>query len=193
MKKIIVLTLAVVLCSCYGNFPGDTTGNESWEVKQEIAEGKLESGDRNYIDAQYASAQETAQYELDMENIQKEIDKKEREALKKGTIEEFVDVVYWPVAKAFIGEEKYVCGRVVNTYYAVDTDGNPTFIDVGKAYPDPNRFTVVVWGSNRINFPENFENELYQKELCFQGLIYMHEGVVYMEIGSGNQVYDYWQ
>ena len=193
MKKLIVLILAVILCSCYGNFPGDTTGNESWEVRQEIAEGKMESGGKDYVEAQWASAEATAQYELDMEKIQKEIDKKEREALNKGTIEELVDVVYWPVAKMHVGEEQYVCGLVANTYYASDTDGKPTFIDMGSAYPDPNRFTVVVWGRNRINFPENFEDYLYQKELCFKGFVYLHEGVAYMEITSGSQVYDYWQ
>lgn len=42
---------------------------------------------------------------------------------------------------------------VVATRYEPDLRGRPTFIDVGAAYPDPDRLRLVVWGRNRDSFP----------------------------------------
>ena len=54
------------------------------------------------------------------------------------------NAITWDEAKYHIGERTTVCGPVVNTKYASTSKGNPTFLNIGKPYPDPDRFTVVI-------------------------------------------------
>ena len=64
------------------------------------------------------------------------------------------DAVPWDEADAYLGESVTVEGRVVSTFYADTESGEPTFLNVGRDYPDPGRFTVVIWGDDRSAFPD---------------------------------------
>ena len=58
-------------------------------------------------------------------------------------IEEFAeDEILWSEAKYHIGSRLTVYGPVIGTYYASTSKGQPTFLNIGKDYPDPERFTV---------------------------------------------------
>ena len=50
-------------------------------------------------------------------------------------------------AKDHIGEKATVCGRVVSTYYARSSHGEPTFLNLEKPYLNQ-IFTVVIWGDD---------------------------------------------
>ena len=52
--------------------------------------------------------------------------------------------VSWSGANRFVGRTATVKGRVVSTKYARYSSGSPTFLDLGRAYPNANRFTVVI-------------------------------------------------
>jgi micrococcal nuclease len=72
-------------------------------------------------------------------------------------------------AKAHIGEQAKVCGKVASTRYATTTRGKPTFLNLDKPYPSQ-VFTVLIWGENREKFgaPE----EMYRdKQICVTGKI----------------------
>jgi hypothetical protein len=60
--------------------------------------------------------------------------------------------ISWNAALSHIGETLTVEGPVVSAHYASDSNGKPTFLNVGKDYPDPGRFTVVIWGEDRGRF-----------------------------------------
>lgn len=51
-------------------------------------------------------------------------------------------------AAQHVGENKTVCGDIVNEYTASSTHGTPTFIDLDKAYPNQ-IFDLVIWGDNK--------------------------------------------
>lgn len=73
-------------------------------------------------------------------------------------------------------------GPVVGATFASDSRGQPTFLDTGKGYPDPGRFTVVIWIPNRDNFPAAPE-ELYRGRIvCVTGEVTVYDGVPEMEI-----------
>ncbi len=72
-------------------------------------------------------------------------------------------VINWNNAYKHIGEEVTISGPVVTTKYASDSRGAPTFLNIGKPYPDSDRFTIVIWGENRDNFdsaPEDYYDSM---------------------------------
>jgi micrococcal nuclease len=68
-----------------------------------------------------------------------------------------------------IGETATVCGYVVSTKYASSEDGQPTFLNFGKPYPNQ-LFTVVIWGVDRDKFARP-EVAYKGKRICVTGLI----------------------
>jgi hypothetical protein len=72
-------------------------------------------------------------------------------------------------AKSHLGEKASVCGLVVGARYASGSRGNPTFINLDKAYPNQ-IFTIVIWGSDRQKFG-NPESTYSNKRVCVTGKI----------------------
>lgn len=105
--------------------------------------------------------------------------------------EEVVQAIPWNEAKYHIGERITVYGPVVSTKYASSSKGTPTFLNIGKAYPDPNRFTVVIWGDCRLNFPEAPEVYYRGRNISVTGLIIEYNGVPEIEICYPYQIQQY--
>ena len=80
---------------------------------------------------------------------------------------------------------------MVSTHYASTSRGQPTFLNVGKPYPDPDRFTVVIWGDDRANFPWPPEDHYLGKTIAVTGLIIEYEGVAEIEVSSPSQIEQY--
>jgi DNA/RNA endonuclease YhcR with UshA esterase domain len=77
-------------------------------------------------------------------------------------------------AKEHIGESATVCGDVRSTRFASSTKGQPTFINLDKAYPNP-IFTVLIWGENRAKFGKP-EDNFKDKRVCVTGKITDYRG-----------------
>lgn len=90
-------------------------------------------------------------------------------------------VIRWQDAGFYHGESVTVCGPVVGTHYASSSNGQPTFLNLGEDYPSPDRFVVVIWGENREQFPDDFENDYYGETICVTGEVEEYEGVYQME------------
>lgn len=88
----------------------------------------------------------------------------------------------WQDAGFYHGERVTVCGPVVGTHYASSSNGHPTFLNLGEDYPSPDRFVVVIWGENREQFPDDFENDYYGETICVTGEVEEYEGVYQMEV-----------
>lgn len=68
-----------------------------------------------------------------------------------------------------IGEPARVCGIVASAKFADRVRGQPTFLNLGKPYPQ-HVFTALVWGADRGSFsyaPESLQGT----EICVQGTI----------------------
>ena len=98
------------------------------------------------------------------------------------------DAISWDEAKNHIGERTTVYGLVVDTRYASGSSGKPTFLNMGNSYPDPNRFTVVIWIGNRAKFPQPPEVYYNGKTIYVTGLIDSYEGVPQIEVTSPDQI-----
>ena len=88
----------------------------------------------------------------------------------------------WNEARAHVGEQAVVTGPVVGTHYAAGSNGAPTFLNVGRDYPDPDRLQVVVWGDDRGRFPTPPERAYAGRTVCVSGEIELYRGVAEIEV-----------
>jgi len=94
----------------------------------------------------------------------------------------------WSQAINHVGEQLTICGPVVSTNYATASNGSPTFMNIGKPYPDSNRFIVLIWGNNRHNFLFEPESYYLGKNICVTGVITKYDGVAQIEVSSPSQI-----
>jgi len=96
--------------------------------------------------------------------------------------------ISWDEAYYYVGEVKTVCGPVVDSTYASTSNGKPTFLNLGRKYPDPDRFTVVIWGDYRDNFPSNLESHYFGKTICAKGTIEEYNGILEIEVDISSEI-----
>ncbi len=96
--------------------------------------------------------------------------------------------ITWNEAKYHIGERTTVYGPVVDTHWASGSKGKPTFLNIGEPYPDPNRFTVVIWIDYRANFPQSPEDYYLGKTIYVTGLIIEYNGIPEIEVQTPTQI-----
>lgn len=73
-----------------------------------------------------------------------------------------------------VGESATVCGTVASAKFAASSRSQPTFLDMGKPYPN-SAFTVVIFGDNRPKFGTP-ETTLRGKRVCVTGQIRDYRG-----------------
>jgi hypothetical protein len=73
-----------------------------------------------------------------------------------------------------IGEIATVCGLVVSTTYLPQAPQAPTFLDLGKPYPNQ-IFSAIIFGSDRPKFGAP-ETSMRDKPACITGEIFLYEG-----------------
>lgn len=74
-------------------------------------------------------------------------------------------------AAQHVGENRTVCGAIVNEYTAATSHGNPTFVDLDQPYPHQ-IFDLVIWGDNKDDvgsFPKS-------GKICASGKIILYKG-----------------
>ncbi|HYL63657.1 MAG TPA: DNA-binding protein [Candidatus Methylomirabilis sp.] len=78
-------------------------------------------------------------------------------------------------AKEHYGEAATVCGEVVSATYSVSSNGQPTFLNLDRPFPNQ-IFTVVIWGEDRSKFG-NPEDAYKGKRICATGKITAYAGL----------------
>jgi len=74
-------------------------------------------------------------------------------------------------AAQHVGENRTVCGEIVNEYTASTSHGTPTFVDLDQAWPHQ-VFDLVIWGDNKDDvgqFPKT-------GKICASGRIILYKG-----------------
>jgi DNA/RNA endonuclease YhcR with UshA esterase domain len=85
-----------------------------------------------------------------------------------------------------VGRHAQVCGDVVSTRYAASANGQPTFLNFGRPYPNQD-FTAVIWGSARPAFPYAPES-LRGQMVCVRGLITTYRGTAQIVVSDPLQI-----
>jgi hypothetical protein len=90
-------------------------------------------------------------------------------------------------ARKYVGRVVTVKGRVVRTYFASSTNGRPTFLDVGYAYPDSRRFSIVIWIEDRSKFGRP-ERRYYLHTVCVRGRAETYQGTPEIVLRSRSHI-----
>ena len=91
----------------------------------------------------------------------------------------------WDQARAFLGQQGTFRGEVVSATFVEDIGREPTFLNIGRPFPDQSRLTVVVWGEDRGQFSQPPEVAYSPgQEICVSGEVTLFEGVAQIEISS---------
>lgn len=94
-----------------------------------------------------------------------------------------------PITEAMhhVGETVTVCGRVASAAYLASVTGRPTFLNMGKAYPDQ-LFTVVIWGQSRVRFDKPPEQLYDGMSICVTGKVETYKGRPQIEVKNPDQI-----
>ena len=94
----------------------------------------------------------------------------------------------WQDAEQYVDQVVTICGPVVGTTYASTSDGSPTFLNIGYDYPNPDRFTALIWGNYRENFPSSPESYYLGHNVCVVGKVELYRGVPEIEITGPDSI-----
>jgi hypothetical protein len=86
-----------------------------------------------------------------------------------------------------VGQQATVCGNVSSTHFSSRSKGQPTFINLNRPYPNQ-IFTILIWGSDRSNFPGAPENYYRSKRICASGKIQQYRGTPEIIVRRANQI-----
>jgi len=90
-------------------------------------------------------------------------------------------------ASDHIGERAVVCGIVESADFIPSIDGEPTFLNLGRPYPDQ-PFTVVIWGEDRARWPVPPEERYLTRRICVSGTIREHRGTPQIRVHEPRQI-----
>ena len=90
-------------------------------------------------------------------------------------------------AKNHIGQKITVCDKVFGTRFLENANGQPTFLNLGAAYP-ASPFTLVIFGQERQNFKEKPELFYNNKKVCATGLIKEYNGKPEMILSKETEI-----
>ena len=92
------------------------------------------------------------------------------------------EAISWDRALDHLGEYRTVYGPVVDTHFAERSEGKPTFLNLGKPFPEEPRFTVVIWAGARESFSEPPEELFKGRTIRVTGRIEIYEGAAQIEV-----------
>jgi hypothetical protein len=88
-------------------------------------------------------------------------------------------------AQSHVGETATVCGSVASAHYAPQSRGQPTFLNLGQAYPNE-EFTAVIWGEDRPKFGK--PEALTGQRICVTGPLTLYRGKPEMILRAASQL-----
>lgn len=86
--------------------------------------------------------------------------------------------VVWSDAKEHVGRTVTVCGPLVND----GTSRDDVFLNLGRGYPDKDRFTIVIWDVGAI------EEVPRGTTLCTTGVVSVYDSVAQIELHDPGDV-----
>jgi hypothetical protein len=95
-----------------------------------------------------------------------------------------------PAAQAgqHIGEHATVCGVVSSSRYLSSSHSKPTFLNLGKPYPNED-FTVVIWADDRQKFGHPEDSYLH-KNICVTGEITSYKDKAQIIARNPSQIHE---
>lgn len=98
------------------------------------------------------------------------------------------DAIDWRSAESHQGETVTVSGPVMSATYATDLRAKPTYLNLGNAFPEPDRLTVVIFEDDRDNFTSPPEDAFEGKEVAVSGEVTTFRGASQIVANHENDI-----
>ncbi len=90
-------------------------------------------------------------------------------------------------AGKYIGKTISVCDKIFGGIFMSKSSGQPTFLNMGAAYPNA-PFTIVIWADARRKFKLKPEEFYRNKQVCITGEIIVFNGKPEMIVTDPTQI-----
>lgn len=90
-------------------------------------------------------------------------------------------------AAKHIGEQVTVCGKVYGIKFLDKAKGEPTFLNVGAAYPN-SPFTVVIFGETRKLLSDTPDKLYNGKSICVTGIVKEYKGKAEIVVSKPEEI-----
>lgn len=97
--------------------------------------------------------------------------------------------INWQNVGQHIGNTVSVRGPVMAVTQKEGIRGNPTWIEVGAAYPNPKRLKVIIWIEDKPRFPMVMPGMLDGRYVCITGLVTDYKGVAQIVMRDAGQLF----
>ena len=118
------------------------------------------------------------EYDIFIEEISSAAVHEARQGIAQAPVSGPAGAISWREAVDYVGSTKYVCGPLVNS----GTSGDDVFLNLGRGYPDVERFTIVIWDIGGV------ESLPTGTTLCATGTITLYQGTAQIELRSADAV-----
>jgi very-short-patch-repair endonuclease len=95
--------------------------------------------------------------------------------------------ISWQEAGQHIGQTAAVAGPLMKVTIRENVRGNPTWVDIGAAYPNRQRLMLIVWGDQQLEFPMLKPGQMEGQRVCIIGQIDDYKGVPQMVLRVASQ------
>lgn len=159
--------------------------------------------ERRIAEIEAAEAAEEAEWEAERSRIREadsssmssDASSEEQAALQRRAESGFVkNAVPWSEAASYVGQYATFEGVCVDMGGTSFEGGSVTFADLGVAYPDPSRLTIVIWSEDVMADPNSglgmleLESMLLGNTIQISGYVYMYDGVANIELSQPSQI-----
>ena len=100
----------------------------------------------------------------------------------------FDGCVKYNEARNHVGQTITVYGDVVSTYFAGNSNGQPTFLNIGAPNGDNSRCTLVIWCEDLRNFEGSPDITYRWKTIKATGYVRIYNGAAQITVTSPSQI-----
>ena len=90
-------------------------------------------------------------------------------------------------AENHIGKAAKVCGKVASSEFLPQIKGKPTFLNLGRPYPNQ-FFTVVIWNDDRNRWRQSPKKLYAKQKICVIGVIETHKNIPQIIVKMPGQI-----
>mgnify|MGYP006428480771 FL=1 len=94
----------------------------------------------------------------------------------------------WVSAGQHIGQRVALAGPVAGISYRRQSQGQPTWINIGADFPDSKRLVLIIWGRNRPSFTDFLSRLRTGDIVCATGEVSQYQGIPQIELASQGQI-----
>lgn len=94
--------------------------------------------------------------------------------------------INWRASGQHIGDIVAVEGPIVRVTHRDDVQGRPTWIELGRSYPNPVRLVLVAWGPDRSALPDH---TMVGTTVCVTGKLGVYKGTPQIELTTPSQIH----